>query len=128
MARETTFDFWRFYTWRVWAGYLVPGVAVLLGMILIRPPGDWTEMAVAFFGPLFASVGSVFVGKRMMLHERGNEVIKIVLEHRVCPSCGYSLDGVAIESDGCCVCPECGSAWRVGLAILGDRGTYGSSE
>ena len=30
-----------------------------------------------------------------------------------CATCGYVLDGVQPESDGCTVCPECGSAWRL---------------
>ncbi len=31
-----------------------------------------------------------------------------------CPACFYELDGLARESDGCTVCPECGAAWRLG--------------
>lgn len=30
-----------------------------------------------------------------------------------CASCGYSLAGIPREDDGCTVCPECASAWRV---------------
>jgi predicted Zn-ribbon and HTH transcriptional regulator len=29
-----------------------------------------------------------------------------------CPTCGYDLQDVRIDSDGCRVCPECGGAWR----------------
>ena len=36
------------------------------------------------------------------------------LRERICPSCGYRLDGLTPESDGCTVCPECAAAWRVG--------------
>ncbi len=28
-----------------------------------------------------------------------------------CPSCGYPLEGLDPEPDGCRVCPECGGAW-----------------
>lgn len=32
----------------------------------------------------------------------------------VCPACAYPLDReVEQEDDGCVVCPECGSAWRL---------------
>ncbi len=31
---------------------------------------------------------------------------------RLCPSCVYSLVDLPIESDGCTLCPECGSAWK----------------
>ena len=30
-----------------------------------------------------------------------------------CPSCGYALQSVTPEADGCSVCPECGHAWRL---------------
>jgi hypothetical protein len=29
-----------------------------------------------------------------------------------CGGCGYALDDLAQEADGCRVCPECGTAWR----------------
>lgn len=29
-----------------------------------------------------------------------------------CAVCGYALEGLNIEPDGCRVCPECGAAWR----------------
>ena len=35
------------------------------------------------------------------------------LQARKCASCGYALDAVQIQSDGCRVCPECGAAWRL---------------
>lgn len=30
-----------------------------------------------------------------------------------CGACDYPLDGLAAADDGCCICPECGSGWRV---------------
>lgn len=30
-----------------------------------------------------------------------------------CASCGYALTGLTSEDDGCTVCPECGSAWKL---------------
>lgn len=30
-----------------------------------------------------------------------------------CPSCNYALGGLTLEPDGCTVCPECGSAWKL---------------
>jgi hypothetical protein len=29
-------------------------------------------------------------------------------------TCGYRLEALQVEDDGCVVCPECGAAWRVG--------------
>ncbi len=31
----------------------------------------------------------------------------------LCPACGYSIAEIEPEEDGCRVCPECGSAWRL---------------
>jgi predicted RNA-binding Zn-ribbon protein involved in translation (DUF1610 family) len=36
-----------------------------------------------------------------------------LLKHARCASCGYRIDGLEQESDGCTVCPECGAAWRL---------------
>ncbi len=36
-----------------------------------------------------------------------------IAEYRRCPICGYDLAGLGPEADGCLVCPECGSAWRI---------------
>lgn len=33
---------------------------------------------------------------------------------RLCLCCGYDLEGLTPESDGCTVCPECGGAWALG--------------
>jgi len=30
-----------------------------------------------------------------------------------CGGCGYRLNGLAQEQDGCSVCPECGAAWKI---------------
>jgi hypothetical protein len=30
----------------------------------------------------------------------------------ICAQCGYDLGGLLPQRDGCCVCPECGAAWR----------------
>lgn len=39
-----------------------------------------------------------------------------LLEARLCASCGYSLSEIGPSPDGCRVCSECGSAWRIGRA------------
>lgn len=38
---------------------------------------------------------------------------RLVLEQGHCPSCGYALADIPAADDGCTVCPECGSAWRI---------------
>ncbi len=34
-----------------------------------------------------------------------------------CTCCGYPLEGLTPEPDGCTVCPECGAAWRMPTGI-----------
>lgn len=41
------------------------------------------------------------------------EILQQIAVEGSCFSCGYSVGGLATESDGCTVCPECGSAWRL---------------
>lgn len=37
-----------------------------------------------------------------------------------CKACGYNLSGLAVEPDGCRVCPECGAAWWASVGEAGD--------
>lgn len=38
---------------------------------------------------------------------------RILLSHHRCGACGYSLRGSLPKQDGCTVCSECGTAWRL---------------
>jgi hypothetical protein len=40
------------------------------------------------------------------------KIAEIFLSQGHCASCGYLLDDLATESDGCVVCPECNGAWK----------------
>ncbi len=40
-------------------------------------------------------------------------VKEALLSHSRCASCGYKLDGLREENDGCLVCTECGAAWKL---------------
>lgn len=47
-------------------------------------------------------------------HRRKREQFRALLyADPYCVVCGYALAGLAIEPDGCVICPECGAAWRV---------------
>ncbi len=50
---------------------------------------------------------------RQTLDVRSSKVATALLRARLCASCGYELEGINIETDGCRVCPECGAAWRL---------------
>ena len=44
-------------------------------------------------------------------------IAEIYLSQGHCAACGYLLDDLTVEADGCVVCPECNGAWlkeRVG--------------
>jgi hypothetical protein len=52
-------------------------------------------------------IGAKRRGQRM-------KVLAVLLKHRRCPHCGYSLRGLPVEAgDGATVCPECACAWRL---------------
>lgn len=41
-------------------------------------------------------------------------IVEAMLLERRCPSCAHSLEGLNPAADDCTICPECGSAWRLG--------------
>jgi hypothetical protein len=50
--------------------------------------------------------------------QRGrHRIARIVASHGYCATCGYALSDIPAASDGCTICPECGSAWRVGESV-----------
>jgi hypothetical protein len=51
---------------------------------------------------------SWFAGRR-----NDRRAIDACLSIEVCPGCGNALAGLAVEDDGCRICPECGAAWRL---------------
>lgn len=48
--------------------------------------------------------------KRIKIARR---IMNAMIEEGLCLSCAYDICGLRVESDGCVVCPECGSAWRL---------------
>ena len=49
-----------------------------------------------------------------IIHRGRQKIARIVAKHGFCATCGYALSDIPTADDGCTVCPECGSAWRVG--------------
>lgn len=43
-------------------------------------------------------------------------VARAIITEGHCATCGYAIEGLVPEVDGCTVCPECGSAWRLSPA------------
>jgi hypothetical protein len=119
---------WRSITLVGWAGFvfnlLLQSLMIVLGTYGIygmttsafTRPWDWVAPAVYC---LCALIGLVTAWSQL----RSTHAARLrngFLAVRCCPSCGYALKDLPPDSDGCTVCPECGSAWRfeTGLAAL----------
>lgn len=87
----------------------LPGCAVL---VVAGVYSAWSVEGVA--GGFFWGFG-LFALMYRLLGGRANGpwIASMVARSRRCPVCGYDLDGLAAEGDGCTLCPECGAAWRV---------------
>jgi hypothetical protein len=108
------------------AGWSHAGIGVLavLSMLLFAQvvwppvvnwtlPANWIQivsrLALAAFWVL-----AIFVFPRRLPARHSDELRGELLAMGRCASCGYRLGEVAVEGDGCRVCPECGGAWRQG--------------
>ncbi len=96
-------------------GLIVLGVGAfvfMLGYGAISPTG--TPWWVYAFIPVMAAL--LFVG---FLFRRGDLLVRPMtieqetLAHGLCPSCWELLEGIPPDDDGCTMCPDCGSSWRV---------------
>lgn len=50
--------------------------------------------------------------RRMVADRRAGAISRAAIAAGLCGACGYPLDSLEPEADGCAVCPECGAAWR----------------
>lgn len=98
---------------------IVGGVLVMLVGLVLTVPGVWNRglLMLWLYGVpgLFAGVMLVRSGMRFRPRFPGasaDDLARAVAAEGLCPSCAYSIRGLAMEPDGCVVCPECGSAWR----------------
>lgn len=90
---------------------LTLGVLVMLGLGL----GSWLIPNAPHF-VWSALAGAGFAACAMVARADARARIADTLSARaisagICGSCGYSLDMLRPERDGCVVCPECGAAW-----------------
>lgn len=56
------------------------------------------------------TVGAVVLYLRQVSSTRS--CVSTPVNSRSCRACGYAMDGLGVDGDGCRVCPECGAAWR----------------
>ena len=67
----------------------------------------FTITVLSLAGALHASLRFVAAPRLRALRAAAQRLVPLR-----CAVCGYALDGLKIEPDGCRVCPECGAAWR----------------
>ncbi len=85
---------------------IVPSVAVIA-------LAYWTSASMDL---LWVGLCGIVVGMGLRLAAREETWVKLMprrLDEGRCPVCEYRLDNLAVEEDGCTVCPECGAAWRL---------------
>ncbi len=97
----------------VFAGLVLGIVASTALTMLSSSPEPWwirvgLGVLMVFLG---GALGALLAGP-LSAHET-RHVVRVYLSERICPSCAYPLAGVRLEPDGCTVCPECGTAWRL---------------
>lgn len=85
---------------------------VLLGidisMDILSVPGQvqFWFYAISFGGAM--GVINKFYGWR-----NPTATLRALTRAGLCASCGYKIDDIEPDADGCTVCPECGGAWRL---------------
>ena len=66
------------------------------------------QFAVTF---LIASVLVEMVGMPRIRHRYRSVYTRAMLDHWLCPWCGYGLRGIPLNEDGHVMCPECTGHW-----------------
>lgn len=97
--------------WVVWQSFISP---------ITKPlAGDLIDLVFMVIFAIVVAMIFWFVLLGWIRRGRFAKIAQIYLSHGRCASCGYLLDDLAVEPDGCVVCPECNGAWmkeRVGDA------------
>jgi hypothetical protein len=89
-------------------------VVAMVAVVLLSTVFAWTSMpSVA----LPVVLGVLVFGSGWALGAHDNEMIdayKAALASRdLCRACGYDMQRLTPDADGCARCPECGAAWRL---------------
>ncbi|MEQ9097306.1 MAG: hypothetical protein RIE32_13705 [Phycisphaerales bacterium] len=83
------------------------GFAVLIGLHGLVPHWLRYALVLAAMAPCF------YVSAAWTKHKAIRESDRLGRARGLCPACGYSIAGLEPEEDGCRICPECGSAWKM---------------
>lgn len=88
-----------------WIGFGVQAAVVGVGLFFV--------MTVSRFGQTIRQELTHAIGRRT---GREKMIIGVRLRRTECPCCAFELNDTEAEADGCTVCPECGSAWKLTAA------------
>lgn len=97
--------------WVLWTGFFLPFTSLkgtLTGNLLIPVGASIVTSTVIWF-----------VSLEWIRRRKFSTISGIHLRYGHCAGCGYALQDLQTEHDGCIVCPECNAAWksdRVGSA------------
>jgi hypothetical protein len=69
------------------------------------------RLDVLLLAGVAAAVGLVVAWSAARVNH-SRRISRDLLFKNICPQCGYFLNGIAAQPDGCLVCPECEAAWR----------------
>jgi hypothetical protein len=92
--------------WVLWTAIFLPFTPLrgsLLGNFLIPTCASILASTVFWFGML-----------AKVRERKFSKIADIHLRHGRCAGCGYALQDLPTDEDGCIVCPECNAAWNAG--------------
>lgn len=86
---------------------------------VLAGPGSGVPVRFAVLTPIAAGVcclvAALVVNGWYLRRNAARRIVPTLLAQRRCAACTYTLEHARVESDGCTVCSECGSAWRMPL-------------
>lgn len=98
---------------------------------LIMGLDDWgsrrSAVMLLAFGVFAAIAVALVLATRPTRIRALARVVGHLLVEGICPTCTYSMHGLAREEDGCKVCPECGGAWQSTCIVRGHDFRQGES-
>ena len=84
-------------------GVFIPFFAAIYLMRLRGPP--YFSLLIVF------TIANALLIRWSAERRMAREVAGTIAAHGLCGSCGYTMQNLPPDPDGCVVCPECGSAW-----------------
>lgn len=95
------------------AAFIAVLLAFLVGPLVLIARATAIPASIRFgvvVGLLVIAVIVMIARHRMTWPSRS---ARDLVSRMLCGACGYSLDRLPADDDGCTVCPECGAAWKL---------------